>query len=226
MIDLRCGRWQDTLADVVVDAVITDPPYGQRTHEGQREGGEDGYERTSIAYACWTPEDVFEFVTSWSPRCRGWMACLTSHDLIDAYRTAYEVSGRYSFAPVPCVTPGMTVRLQGDGPSSWAVYLCVARPRRAEFIGWGALPGAYVIKGGDRKGNGGGGRGKPAQLCEALVRDYSRPGQTIADPCAGWAHILAAAERLGRNSIGAEIDPVVYAEASGVIGGHHQLALV
>lgn len=226
MIDLRLGRWQDVLADVgEVDALITDPPYGRRTHEGQMQGI-DGADRLAIDYSAWTAEDVLEFVISWSPRVRGWMACLTSHDLVEAYRLAFQVCGRYAFAPVPCVTPGMTVRLQGDGPSSWAVYLAVARPRRAEFLGWGALPGAYVIKGGDRKGNGGGGRGKPAQLCEALVRDYSRPGSLIVDPCVGWGHILTAAERLGRNSIGSEVDPDVYAKASGVVGSAHQLALV
>lgn len=36
-IELRCGRWQDVLADVTqCDAVITDPPYSDKTHSGQR----------------------------------------------------------------------------------------------------------------------------------------------------------------------------------------------
>lgn len=41
--DLRLGRWQDALADVGdVDAVITDPPFSQRTAEGFRGGDQHG----------------------------------------------------------------------------------------------------------------------------------------------------------------------------------------
>ncbi len=39
LADLRLGRWQEALADVgEVDAVITDPPYSARTHEGHDDG--------------------------------------------------------------------------------------------------------------------------------------------------------------------------------------------
>ena len=39
--DLRLGRWQDALADVAsVGTIITDPPYGERTHAGALQGGE------------------------------------------------------------------------------------------------------------------------------------------------------------------------------------------
>lgn len=39
MIDLRIGRWETVLADVgEVDAVISDPPYSDRTHEGHDDG--------------------------------------------------------------------------------------------------------------------------------------------------------------------------------------------
>ena len=40
-VELRCGDYRDVLADVEPDAVITDPPYGARTHTGQRTAGRD-----------------------------------------------------------------------------------------------------------------------------------------------------------------------------------------
>lgn len=222
-IDLRVGRWESVLADVEVDAVITDPPYSERNHVGHNAyagaktstGGnirnQDGHPREIIGYAHWTPEIIHAFVSSWSPRTRGWMLALTSHDLIPAWEAAYGDAGRYCFAPIPCVLVGMSVRMMGDGPSSWAVYAVVARPRTAAMLKWGTLPGAYSAA--PTRGDSGGGRGKPLDLMRALVTDYSRPGDLVCDPCAGYGSTLAAAAQKGRRAIGAEVDPAVHAEA-------------
>lgn len=214
--ELRLGRWQDVLADVEVDALITDPPFGERTHAAWREG--DGQvaaklKRTAISYGHWTREDVNAFIGHWSPRTRGWIVALTSHDLIAAYQDAFEAAGRYSFAPVACVTWGGSIRLVGDGPSNWTVYAVVARPKARRFAKWGTLPGAYLVQGGSnvwRRDESGGGRGKPLDLMRAIVRDYSRPGDLICDPTAGLATTGVAALTMGRRFIGAEMDPETY----------------
>lgn len=217
MIDLRLGRWQDVLADVECDALIVDPPFGARTHaawrEGPRANGSPGKDRTLITYAEWTPDDVATFVAHWSLRARGWFVAMTSHDLAPAWTDAFEVAGRYAFAPLPCVTLGGSVRLCGDGPSSWTVWAMVARPRKA-FARWGTLPGAYVhsVSPGERA-EGGGGRGKPLDLMRALVKDYSRPGDLIVDPCSGYGTTGLAALSMGRRFVGAECDAAAHAEA-------------
>lgn len=211
--DLRLGAWQDVLADVEVDAVIADPPYGARVHKGHDDAVEPGLRdastRRTLSYASWSPDDVAEFVSSWSPRTRGWIACMTSHDLIPAWEQAFSDVGRYCFAPLPCVMHGMTVRVRGDGPSSWAVWLVVARPRSREYSSWGTLPGAYSAS----PDKGGGSRigGKPLALMLDVVRDYSRPGALVCDPFAGHATTLLAAHRLGRRALGAEVDPAAHA---------------
>lgn len=229
---LHLGKWESVLADVEVDAVICDPPFGARTHAAWREGprtagrpgdrtrGGAGYmaaalDRTPITYESWTAEHVHEFVKSWHSRTRGWMVALTSHDLAPAWQDAYEEVGRYSFAPLPCVTWGGSVRLAGDGPSSWTVWAMVARPRTETMHKWGTLPGAYQVTTSidDRRANSGGGRGKPLDLMRALVTDYSRPGDLVCDPVAGYGSTLAAALQKGRRAIGAEVDPAVHAEA-------------
>lgn len=213
-IDLRLGRWQDALAGVECDALICDPPYGATTHarslpEGSRYDG-SSLDGIGPRYSAWSPTEIAEFVASWSPRCRGWMVAMTSHDLIPAWQDAHASVGRYLFAPLPLVMRGMSVRLCGDGPSSWTVYAMVARPRSRAFSAWGTLDGAYV---GSRSREAGGGRGKPAWLMSALVRDYSRPGDLVCDPFAGWGSTLAAAVANGRRAIGSEIDADAHAEA-------------
>jgi DNA methylase len=90
------------------------------------------------------------------------------------------------------------------------VYAAVARP--PALCRWGTLPGAYVGKP-DIPGKLCTG-GKPLWAMRALVRDYSRPGDLICDPCAGAATTLLAAAIEGRRAIGAEVDAATWRTGS------------
>lgn len=205
------GRWQDVLADVECDALICDPPYSDRTHRGARADRNDGAEDDAApTYEPWTDADVREFFGHWSDRVRGWIVVLTDSVTQQLVRDEAERAGRCAFAPVPCVLRGMTVRQQGDGPSSWALYAMMSRPRRREFMGGWTRPGAYVGAAGDESAQG---RGKPAWLMRALVADYSSRDQLIADPFAGWGATEEAAIGYSRRSVGAERDSAAHAEA-------------
>lgn len=217
MVELRVGRWQDALADVeTVDALITDPPYSERTHGAYRTMPE--VNRRALSYDGWSAFEVQEFVEWWSPRCRGWFVALTDHELIGAWQAAFEAVGRYSFAPLACVEPGSRVRICGDGPSQWSVFAMVARPKTREYQRWGALQGAYVLPYQlTRRGAGEGLQimgAKPLALMQALVRDYSRVGDLVCDPCAGGGTTLLAAAIEGRRAVGSEADPDTYAAAT------------
>lgn len=212
---LSCGDWRDVFARPGApdrfSSLITDAPYSELTHASRptRDDGSDAAGSTPD-YDPWTPDDVWQFVHDWDEFVDGWMVVLTDDVLIPAWRTAYREVGRVDFAPVPCVIPGMTCRVRGDGPSSWAVYAMVGRPRSAEMASWGTLPGDYRSR---RSAEAGGGRGKPPDLMRALVRDYSRPGDLVVDPLAGWGSTLEAAVGLGRRAVGAEICAEAYDEA-------------
>jgi site-specific DNA-methyltransferase (adenine-specific) len=207
-VELRLGRWQDVLADVAsCDAVITDPPYGSRTHDGNADRLEE-MGREPIGYQCWNDTHVAEFVDRWSGRCRAWVCGMTSDDLIPSWRKHYANRGRYDFAPVPVLAHRL--RMAGDGPASSAVYLMPSRPRSREFSGWGSLPGWYeagVERGASVIG------AKPLALMSKIISDYSLPGDLIVDPCAGGATTLLSAAIEGRRSIGSEMDPVTYLKA-------------
>lgn len=216
MIDLRLGDYRDVLQDVTCDAVICDPPYGQRTHGGHNSGVSQAnahgqYVRADITYAAWSESDVVMFAEFWRERCKGWIAVLTSHDLVDAFSDAMNERGRYVFQPLPVVKIGGRVRLVGDGPSSWTVWLVVARPRNRDFASWGTLPGAYIQSGAIERLEVAG--GKSLFHMQSIIRDYSRPGDLICDPCAGGATTLIAAATQGRRAVGAEMDPVTYEKA-------------
>lgn len=211
--ELRLGRWQDVLGDVECDALIVDAPYSERTHAGhdagtRNDGSGDPYghrrQTRGINYGAWRPTDVDDFVAAWAPRTRGWMVSITDHVLAEHWAAAMELEGRYAFAPLPMVEVGSRVRLSGDGPSTWTCWVVVSRPKTREFQRWGTLRGAYVYNGhGDRVVMG----GKRLDAVRDLVRDYTRPGDLVCDPCAGGGTTLLAARMEGRRSIGAEMMP-------------------
>ena len=168
-------------------------------------------DRAALAYAFWTEDDVNAFVDTWSPKVTGWFVTLTDHVLAPAWEAALREDKRMTFSPIACVEPGSRVRMVGDGPAQWSCFAIVARPRHEPYSKWGALPGAYVVPPGHNPRPMNGGKavvgGKPIWLLDALVSDYSRPGDLVCDPCSGGGTTLAAALRTGRRAIGCDIDP-------------------
>lgn len=213
-LDLRLGRWQDALADVErVDCVITDPPYSDRTHAAQRHDAVAVSKSfRALEYSSFSERDARAFVEHWEPRTSGWFVVFSDHELQRVYEESLRERGRYTFAPLPQTTIGRSVRLCGDGPATWTTWITVARPRNSAFAHWGALPGAYVDNVGDRRPGLVHGA-KQLELMRAIVRDYSRPGDIVCDPCAGGATTLIAAALEGRRAIGSEMDPVTYEKA-------------
>lgn len=209
-------------AGVMVDALIVDAPYSERTHDGhgtmERHGCGvppmyDGGERRELDYEAWTPGDVGAFVGDWNALVRGWLGSLTDHVLVPAWATAMEAGYRYAFSPLACVETGSRFRAVGDGPPQWSTWLVLSRPRSREWMRWATIeareargakpiPGAYVGPS-ERKDVTG---GKPLWLMRAIVGDYSREGDLVCDPCMGAGTTLVAAVELGRRAVGCEPD--------------------
>ena len=185
-----------------VNAVISDPPFSTRTHEGHDSGvreGRDGASRKSLGYAAWTDKEVSK-VCAALPSV-GWVCILTDHMLARDWEKRLLEIGRYVFAPIPVFVRGRSVRLSGDGPSSWTDWMVAARTK-AEHK-WGTLPGVYEGNRGSIEHMG----GKPLNAMCRIVEDYSRPGDTVLDFCMGAATTAIACIRTGRKFIGIEKDP-------------------
>lgn len=224
--DLRLGRWQDVMQDVECSTLICDCPYSTTTHDGHDIAARatrntigytksDGItriapaSRETIDYKAWTPADVDAFVDFWAPRTRGWMVSLTDDILLPAWKAAMARHNRVTFQDVPAIISGMTVRLCGDGPSSWAIHIVVSRPRTAEFAKWGTLDGGYFGPSEEQFVAG----GKPVWLMRELVKAYSRVGDVVCDPTMGGGTTILAAMLENRRSIGCELDAATFAMA-------------
>lgn len=196
-----------------VDAVITDPPYSERTHAGHdmvargaAADGADGADRARLGYSALSPADVAELSAMYASACDGWVVWMTDHMLAPRIAETLASHGRYVFAPLPFFQAGRSVRISGDGPSSWTDWIVVSRTKAQ--IKWGTLPGGYIAGPGwnDKARMG----GKPTLLMDALVSDYSRPGQLVLDSHMGAGTTGVSCARLGRRFIGCEIDPQAF----------------
>jgi len=208
-MELRCGDFREVLAGVECGAVITDPPYGERTHAdgASLSASASASAPVPIGYRPMTPQGVAESAALWSGWCSGWLCVFSCDTLHPVWRAEMEAAGRYAFPAVP--VRQFVPRLVGDGPSRFGPYLTVSRPRMAEFMKWGTLPDWYssATTRGYVRG------GKPLPLMQAIVSDYSRPGDLVCDPCAGGGTTLLAAAIEGRRAIGAELDPETFDKA-------------
>lgn len=201
------GDWADVIPTLgKVDAVIADPPYSEETHAGHDAVGGLW---TQLGYRPMSHEEARLLAAAYVEHCTGWIVWMTDHRLAPTILAELRGEGRYAFAPLPFFQPGRSVRITGDGPCSWPDWICVSRTT-AQFK-WGTLPGGYVAGPGwkDKTRMG----GKPTLLMDALVCDYSLPGQTVLDSHMGGGTTGVSCIRHGRSFIGCEIDGEVFEAA-------------
>lgn len=125
-----------------VDAVITDPPYSARTHDGHdasSQGRRDGSDARMLGYAALTEQDATALPALFHAASLGWIVWMTDSELATYIRRQFDALGRTTFAPLPYHHPGRSVRLSGDGPSSWTDWIVVSRTKAQNR--WGTLGG-------------------------------------------------------------------------------------
>jgi site-specific DNA-methyltransferase (adenine-specific) len=214
---LICGDCFTVLPNlgVRVDAIITDPPFSERTHSGHDNtmrkikvdaNGKKRAKINSLGYACWSDDQVKSFVPLIDSVCGGWLVVMTDHYLALKYFRAMERTGRTAFPPLPFYDQGRSCRFAGDGPSSWTDWIIVSRTKAQ--LRWGSLSGGYVKKKwmGSRASKLMMGA-KPPGLMKMLVKDYSRENDLVCDSCMGSGTTGVACIEMKRRFIGIEKDP-------------------
>jgi site-specific DNA-methyltransferase (adenine-specific) len=221
-IDLRCGRWQDVLADVTkCDAVITDPPYDAEAHTQQRRvkrGHNRGVVGIDGRKACSAPlsfeplsfelrKESGEFI---SKIVRRWAIVFCQVESTQEWRSAL-VPLSYKRTCV-WIKPDAMPQYSGDRPGmGYESIVCCHAVGRSRWNGGGRV-GVFT----HNKNSGGKHQHetqKPILLMRQIVSLFSDQGDLILDPFAGSGTTLLAAAIEGRRAIGAEMDPKTFALA-------------
>jgi site-specific DNA-methyltransferase (adenine-specific) len=202
---LYCGDCFDILPsfdDGSLDAVITDPPFSERMHSGHDRSSSRLKNRHGLGYECWSVDTVSTFADLSISKCGAWIVVLSDHILFPKWWKYLRREERITFPPLPFFDKGRSCRFSGDGPCSWTTWIIVSRTK-AQYK-WGTLPGGYVKQQwyGQKHYEHIG--GKPVGLMELLVKDYSREGNMVCDPCMGSGTTGIACIRHNRKFIGIE----------------------
>jgi len=196
-----CLEVMAEMPDGCVDAVVTDPPYDEKTHRGARYG----FRATSSEIPFAPLESVNVVVSPMLRVSRGWVIAFCSLEMYGDYkRAAGDKYVRAGFWRRPNGVP----QFSGDRPG-----------QPGEGI-------AICHVGGKKKWNGGGRHGfwtaniqqsdrvhpteKPVGLMMELVADFTNQNDIILDPFCGSGTTCVAAKQLGRRYIGIEIDEGYY----------------
>jgi site-specific DNA-methyltransferase (adenine-specific) len=207
-----------TLPDKSVDHVITDPPYSEKVHTASRRGsmrpepgkGDAAFSRTrDLGFAHLTAEVRDGCAVQFARVVRRWVLVFCDVEGVDGWRRSLVSAGLEYVRTGAWIKEGGTPQFTGDRPAVGFEAIVIAHP-----------PGRKRWNGGGRQAvwsepivlNRGGDdprfhtTQKPLPLLEALVRDFTDPGDLIADPFAGSGTTIVAAKRLGRSAVGWDSD--------------------
>lgn len=198
------GDYRDILSSLnEIDVIITDPPYGERTHQGARTGGNGHNDPSSgkdklIYFESFTDSQFIQFSKDCVDLAKRWviMTCAWQH------AAKLEEAGLPLIRLGVWTKPNSAPQFSGDRPGS----------------GWEAV--AILHRSGKKHWNGGGRTAvwnipkihgehptmKPQALLQRWIVDFTNPGETVLDPMMGSGSTCIAALSLNRKFVGIELD--------------------
>lgn len=194
------------LGDGAVDHVIGDPPFDEKTHNGAITTERGVSVSAGIDFATLPPPHTF--VPALTRVSRRWVVLFCAMEQLGIYASAagseqWIRSGYWS------KTNRMPQRT-GDRPAQPGEALAIMHRKgmkrwngNGKAAEWAGPKDADPRRIHPTK--------KPLWLMEALIRDFTDPGEIVFDPTAGEGTTGEACMRLGRRFIGCEIDPKYHA---------------
>ena len=176
-----------------VDAVITDPPYDAKTHDGALLGG-------TIDFKPLPSVDVV--AGALLSVCQKWCVSFCSLEMLFEYKKA--VGAAWVRAGLWDRVVNMP-QISGDRPAQGGEGIAIFHtPGRKQWNGGGnAAIYRYAVERGQKEHP----TQKPVALMSELVVLFSNDGDVILDPFMGSGTTGVACANLGRKFIGIEIEP-------------------
>ena len=202
------------MADKSVDVTITDPPFSAHVHamlgKEQAVGRES---RDALTFDAIDPAVAAAVAREVCRVTKRWALFFCDDRVLHLWIAAVESYGWAFVRGGIWIKPDAMPQMSGDRPSTGAEHIVIAHAPKRGRMRWngGGRPAVWNcgIERKDRVHP----TQKPLDLMEALVSDFTDPGEVILDPFAGSGTTLVACKRLGRSAIGWERDPAFHAAA-------------
>lgn len=203
-----CREVLEGMADESVTAVLTDPPYTERTHlkarsRSHKAEGKDVFNDGVTTFAAITDNDLRRVLAECGRVSQGWV--IATLDYRHAFAFDQEPpKGLKSQRVGVWVKTNPTPQITGDRPAQgWEAIAYLHREKGRSKWNGGGLHGNYVTPIARPEGHP---TAKPASIVEDWVRKFTNPRDTILDPFAGSGTTLRAAVDEGRRAIGVELE--------------------
>lgn len=200
-VTLWHGDCRDVLSGMVdgeVAAVLTDPPYTERTHAKARKNSRNGVAEGVTEFAAISDDDLTSVLTECGRVSRGWVVATLD------YRHAVKFDetpppGLRSLRIGVWVKLNPTPQITGDRPAQgWEAISYLHRVGARPKWNGGGKHGNYVLRIADPEGHP---TAKPLPMIADWVRNFTKPGDLILDPFAGSGPVGRAAKDAGRRAI-------------------------
>lgn len=220
-----CIEGMAALGDRSVDHVICDPPFGDHVHDkfaAVREA--DGPIREGLSFSALTDDLVRGVAEQVCRVTKRWIVIFCDERSVERWALAIQFAGGFYARGGVWVKTDAMPQMTGDRPGHGTESIVIAhapRPKKSGRMKWngGGRPATWI---GPIRGVNAEERQHPTQkpmwLMEALVKDFTDPGDLILDPFAGSGSTLVAAIRNGRRAIGFEKDEKYHAIATKRLG--------
>lgn len=193
---LYLGDCRDVLPTLPeVDAVITDPPYGERTHAGARTGDGDVI---LVDFASISAEELVSIAAACVEKARRWvvMTCEWRHAAMLEELEALVRLGVW-------IKPNGAPQFTGDRPGTgWEAVAILHRPGKKRWNG-----GGHHAVWNFNKHSGEHPTQKPLALLDKWLTQFTDRGECVLDPFMGSGTTGVACMNLGRSFIGIEREP-------------------
>jgi site-specific DNA-methyltransferase (adenine-specific) len=206
-VDLRCGDCLELMKgipDGSVDAVITDPPYSEKTKAGARTRNDDRHGGDNFVTFSVTLSELKSRLDECGRLCRGWFVASVDWRHGIELETNPPVGMRFIRAGA-WVKTNSAPQFTGDRPAPGWEFIAILHSVNTT-LSWNG-GGSRAVWQSSIENNNGHPTPKPLALMMQWISEFTNPGDTVLDPFMGSGTTGVACVKLGRNFIGMEISP-------------------
>jgi len=227
-----CIEGLTNLPDKSIDHAIFDPPYEEEAHTKQVRAntkgpghGKSNVVEVQLDFGAISKETRSTIAVHLARIVRRWVLCFCQAEGLSLWKSSFESAGLGWRRCGVWIKPDAMPQITGDRPGTGAEMIAIAHAKGRSKWNGGGRSGVWTFPKNES------GREHPTQkplaLMEALVRDFTDPGDLVLDPFAGSGTTGVACRRLGRRFLGWEQNAKYHAIAARRISeAREQLALI